>query len=107
MHCCGRGADFRCLLHIFGFDGFSPEKPGYTTIRAIMSMSRPVFLKFSTGALHPDLQSGAKTDIGLHAARVPDEHNEKAREHGARGGGVYMYFPGFDGIRNIRSATTD
>ena len=77
MHCCGRGADFRCLLHIFGFDGFSPEKPGHTTIRAIISMSRPVFLKFSTGALHPDLQSGAKSGIGLHAARCPTRTMKK------------------------------
>ena len=38
---------------------------------------------------------------------VPDAHHEKARDHGARVGGVYMSFPGFDGIRNIRSATAD
>ena len=57
--------------------------------------------------LHPDLQSGAKSGIGIHAARAPDAHHEKARDHGARVGGVYMSFPGFDGIRNIRSATAD
>ena len=87
-----------------------PQKTGYTAIRAIMSAASPGFLKFSTGGggyIAPGLTIWRQNRHRAICRAVPDAHHEKARDHGARVGGVYMSFPGFDGIRNIRSATAD
>ena len=74
-------------------------------IRYIRAVAR-FFEVLNGGALHPDYNLILKA-ASLHAARALDAHNEEAREHDARGGDVSRVLSEPDGLRNIRSSTSD